>query len=422
MTHRFLHLTATTRGGAGLAALRLHETVQTAGHESLLLTLKAEAGSEGAPLKLAAPWRRAADKVWARTFSDARFYFQRQHASYLDRPALIARACHFDPTAIVAHYLSGFCSFDEVAAVSEATGAPVIWNLLDMGALTGGCHYAWQCGGYAADCGECPALRNSGPSDTSRRIHTAKREALTRFSSGVVCASSTLAAQAERSSLFRNHPRRIIPIAPPEIDLPTRLAARQALGLDEADTVLFFGAQKLDDPRKGGAELRDALALVAQTRDAGDLPVILSAGGSDLGWSPGDHGYRHMSHGKVSPAALWTFYRAADVFVCPSVEDSGPMMINEAIKAGTPVISFAVGVAPDLVLDGQTGIVAPETTASALAEAVTGYLLLPAAARLTLREHCSQLASERLSMEAQGRAFAAFASDLSARGARSHAA
>jgi len=48
-------------------------------------------------------------------------------------------------------------------------------------------------------------------------------------------------------------------------------------------------------------------------------------------------------------------YQSADIFVCPSIEDSGPMMINEAIMCGTPVVAFEMGVAPDLVHTGKTG-------------------------------------------------------------------
>ena len=44
-----------------------------------------------------------------------------------------------------------------------------------------------------------------------------------------------------------------------------------------------------------------------------------------------------------------------DVFCVTSVQDSGPMMINQSICCGTPVLSFDVGVASDLIQDGKTG-------------------------------------------------------------------
>jgi len=56
---------------------------------------------------------------------------------------------------------------------------------------------------------------------------------------------------------------------------------------------------------------------------------------------------------------LMEVYKAADLFISSSVEDSGPLMVNQSIAAGTPVAAFNVGVANDLVIDGKTGVLAP---------------------------------------------------------------
>jgi len=52
------------------------------------------------------------------------------------------------------------------------------------------------------------------------------------------------------------------------------------------------------------------------------------------------------------------FYGAADVFVIPSSEEEWGLVVNEAMAAGLPVVaSDAVGCVPDLVRDGETGLV-----------------------------------------------------------------
>ena len=53
--------------------------------------------------------------------------------------------------------------------------------------------------------------------------------------------------------------------------------------------------------------------------------------------------------GKLSIEALVNAYGVADVFLCSSIEDNGPMMINEALMCGTPVVCFKVGIGNDLV-------------------------------------------------------------------------
>ena len=72
--------------------------------------------------------------------------------------------------------------------------------------------------------------------------------------------------------------------------------------------------------------------------------------------------------------ALAAAYQAADLFVCPSVEDAGPMMIPEAMLCGTPVVAFNTGGAPDLIEHGRTGFLAELTRADALATGIESML------------------------------------------------
>ena len=52
------------------------------------------------------------------------------------------------------------------------------------------------------------------------------------------------------------------------------------------------------------------------------------------------------------------FYGAADAFVIPSSEEEWGLVVNEAMAAALPVVaSDAVGCVPDLVRDGETGLV-----------------------------------------------------------------
>jgi glycosyltransferase involved in cell wall biosynthesis len=102
------------------------------------------------------------------------------------------------------------------------------------------------------------------------------------------------------------------------------------------------------------------------------------------------HDLGHLSE----EARLATAYRAADVFVCPSVEDAGPMMIPEAMLCGTPVVAFNTGGAPDLVVTGKTGFLAQLGDTAHLARGLLQVLASPditkmaqAAAQTALRLH-----------------------------------
>ncbi len=62
---------------------------------------------------------------------------------------------------------------------------------------------------------------------------------------------------------------------------------------------------------------------------------------------------------------------AADVFVLSSDWEGNPLSVMEAMAAGIPVISTAVGGVPELVEEGKSGLLVPRGDVSALARAMS---------------------------------------------------
>ena len=63
-------------------------------------------------------------------------------------------------------------------------------------------------------------------------------------------------------------------------------------------------------------------------------------------------------------------YRAADVFVLPSLEDNLPNTLLEAMAAGLPVVAYRTGGIPDFLKDGVNGRLVPRGDAAALSRAL----------------------------------------------------
>jgi len=68
-------------------------------------------------------------------------------------------------------------------------------------------------------------------------------------------------------------------------------------------------------------------------------------------------------------------YQKADVFVCPSVgNDPSPLTIGEAMSTGVAIVATRGGGLPELVVEGETGLLVERGNAGALAEAILRLL------------------------------------------------
>ena len=100
--------------------------------------------------------------------------------------------------------------------------------------------------------------------------------------------------------------------------------------------------------------------------------------------------------GMVPRAELFALMERASIVVCPSRRDGLPMVCAEAMAHARPVVASAVGGLPDMVRDGETGLLVPPRDPAALRGAVDRLLADPelrrrlgAAARERIAELCN---------------------------------
>ena len=74
--------------------------------------------------------------------------------------------------------------------------------------------------------------------------------------------------------------------------------------------------------------------------------------------------------GEVPPGAETGLLRACDVLIVPSRDEVAPMVILEAMALGKPVVAARVGAIPEIVLDGETGLLFDSGDAAQLAAAL----------------------------------------------------
>jgi glycosyltransferase involved in cell wall biosynthesis len=268
------------------------------------------------------------------------------------------------------HWVSGIFDYAHAEVLGDK---PVVWTLADMNAFTGGCHYSEGCEHYREDCCECPLLGVG--SDLAYKAWQKKRAAYAKIKNlHVICPSQWLADCARASSLFGDRPVHMIPNAlPVDRFKPTnKLVARLRLGLPLDKKFVVFGADSLNNRRKGGD------ILVQSIRHLRDMSKAEGVEGLFFGSSSLDLGVKSHNMGHISDEVkLSLIYAAADVFAFPSREDNAPLTVAESLLSGTPVVAFPVGNVPELIRHKDTGFIAKYEDAKAFAEGLAWALAKP---------------------------------------------
>jgi glycosyltransferase involved in cell wall biosynthesis len=289
-----------------------------------------------------------------------------------------ARAEKWD--LVLVHWSGAFVRPETIQEIAAALGARVALWQVDMAHATGGCHSNLGCEKYRTGCGSCPLIGSTDPLDISS-VQAARRARLWKELGAVVLAPSGWSArQAKESFILRDLELRTFPIP---LDLtalrPTAEAsqARRELGLPAEGRIVLVRALDPGISFKGFGLFLEALRQL----DAEGVVLHVAVIG-DRGFVP--DGFRHIGITELGPqrgdVALARAYQAADFFVSPSTNETGPMMAGEAMACGRPLIAYPIGIAPDLIAQGSNGtLVEPVGDVAALAAALRAFAEMPPA-------------------------------------------
>ena len=154
----------------------------------------------------------------------------------------------------------------------------------------------------------------------------------------------------------------------------TRTALAGAHGLDPAQPWLVTVAMmRPGDKLASYRLLGEALARLGDRRwqllviGDGAARAAVSAALAPLG-------PRVALLGALPPERIPAMIAAADLLVWPALREAWGMALLEAEAAGLPVVAGRVGGVPSIVVDGETGLLAPDGDAAGLADAVAVLL------------------------------------------------
>lgn len=379
---KVLHLaTHDNFGGAARAAYRQHEALIGAGVDSQMLVRHRHSGAPEVTVFTGdCTWperlRRTLTRKWIAHLENK----SRSHGGKIIRGLTDPRADLLrgltpeinEADVINLHKTEHFADLPALLAALPAT-KPVVITLHDLSPITGGCDYPGECRNFETRCGNCPVLDSRASGDYSRTIFDRRQAAYATRSPqhfALVGNSRWTAEMAKSSGLGRDQRVEVIHYGLDQsVYSPVRRReAREALGIALEEPVLAFAAHDLSLKHKGGHLLLEALKVLPAV---GPVRLLtMGAGGINVGPK-----FRHTHFGRVECDALQALlYRAADVFIIPSLEEAFGQTALEAVACGTVTAGFQVGGIGDIVENGLNGRLVERGNVSELTKAIAVLL------------------------------------------------
>ena len=374
---KVLHITTSSKGGAGIAAFRLHEALRAQGVDSGYLSKDLTINFEGEivddpfftyqkPTVFQKIQRKLTRLLFPTENQKLESVIQKKkhqlnyellslpYSVYdLSKHPLVAEA-----TLINLHWVSIVLDYP---SFFQQLKKPLVWTLHDLNPFSGIFHYQ-----HDAD-------RNKkiiGAMDA--QVIALKKQAFSQSSLGAVVGPSQWMTDVAVQSCVFPEGVTYATIAN-AIDVASYEAAdlenlRAIHGISENEIVFLFIAHTLTSYRKGIDLLLTSLEKVSH-----HTITLLTVGHGNIE-SPSET-IKIVPLGTVhDPFAMAACYAAADAFLLPSREDNLPNVMLESFAMGTPVLSFPVGGMRAHIKEGSTGYLAFEVSAAAFADILLKFM------------------------------------------------
>ena len=379
-------------GGAALAANRLMEALNNHGVKAKMLVRDKDHSRDDDPNSMGRPqvvevsrgsaWLRRRHFLWERLCIFIRLHFSREHLFDIDIANSgfdITRLPEFKEADVVhLHWVNqGMLSLGGIQKILRS-GKPVVWTMHDAWPATAICHLTLGCRHFTAGCHHCKYLPGGGDeNDLARRVWLRKQQLLAQGSISFVACSRWLEGEAKGSALLKGQ---VVTSIPNCIDTRiynpgSKAEARQAEGLPAEGQLLVFACQRVTNVNKGMDYLIEACRQLAQQRPELTETLTVAVLGSHADEVAGQMPFRTVPMGYVSDEhRMANIYRAADVFVLPSLSENLPNTIMEAMACGVPCVGFRVGGIPEMIDHRRNGYVAQLRDSADLARGVEWVL------------------------------------------------
>ena len=368
------------RGGANLAALRLHQGMLKAGVNSKVYSIEgeneearvfsAELLSDESPAAENEHWEELEKiDVWARRDIRGRKFEKFSGLVPMASRLRITDLEKDEPDAIILHWLPNSFGWTEFF---EEIETPILWRLPDLFPLTAGCHYPDKCTEYRNEDG-CVGCPYGVREEFIRFNFLVKRVGFSGIGNSpfaFVAQSEWMRECLENSELGKDRETRVIPNGVnTSVFFPEeKIGVRADLQI-ESDRLVGLVCGNWVYDRKGILQLFEELAI---SKLPGEFELI-AVGGMEEDCTVELPFPVHWID-SANADEMRKIYSAADILLFPSLQDNCPNVILEARACGLPTLCFENSGVQELILEGVDGILVADRDFSGMVEALKQFL------------------------------------------------
>ena len=371
------------------------------------------------------PWIRIFRSLYHRPYQLLHKFFSREvslmHGDFLlvfeneevppIEPSLILEKIQYDYDYYVILIPQDMITSKTILRLYEKYNKPVIILCPDMYYFTGNCFFPNNCNHYLEECKDCPAYKEIGLVDIAHKNFIYKKGVFEKIKCAFIC--NTNDANYIRKSKIISLNKLFISSFILDIDVfkpYEKELSKKSFSIPDTKTciimVRYISPQNVDWNRKGGDYLIEILNLfyIKISKEERDRCLILFVGTNNV--DPAlEIKFDTYCTGSLNRQDLILAYNASTVFFSPSINDSGPSMVNQSMACSTPVVAFNQGTAIDVIENGINGFKADLFDSKTLSEALLHILRMDNAKYQALKNNARKKAVQCNSLEIGARNF-----------------
>jgi glycosyltransferase involved in cell wall biosynthesis len=262
-----------------------------------------------------------------------------------------------DYDVIVLHSLQGVLNPNDIVQIHKEFKVKIIIHPLDMEAITGGCHFNDECGGWKQLCGNCPQIKSNKFQDASMRSFTDKKNSYKHIPIHWVATNTFMQKRLIESPIVSSShkvSKILLGVDSDRYQFISQRIARDSFGLPKDKKIILFGCFNLSDKRKGAALLKEVLREHLNKECLENACLVTFGNLNGFSFSGLDLEWIHLGE-LLTDSKMNYLYRSADLLASPSTDDLGPAIVVEAFMNDLQIVSFNLGVAMDIIIDDVNG-------------------------------------------------------------------